>query len=222
MTVLDPDRHEQLLAWLSRSRDLGFIGPGPVDSQVTHSLAFANAWGRLRSAPPARILDLGSGGGLPGLVLAEVWPSSAVFLLEVQRRRATFLREALAASTRSGGSSVVEGRAEEVAHGPLRDTIDLVTARGFGLPAVVAECAVGFLRKGALLLVSEPPLVDPARWPGAPLARLGLRSLERLTDPTSVVCLERSGLVPPHVPRRIGLPRKRPLWALEESRPPRS
>lgn len=212
MPERDDDRLGHLLPSLRRSRALGFLGPGSIESQVGHSLAFARAWDTFRHAPPGRLLDLGSGGGLPGLVLGEVWPSSSLLLLEAQRRRATFLREALAESTRQGESSVVEGRAEELAHGPSRGSIELVTARSFGPPPVVAECAVGFLRTGGLLLVSEPPILDPDRWPADRLGQLGLRLLARLTDPASIVCLELSEEVCPRFPRRVGVPKKRPLW----------
>jgi len=86
------------------------------------------------------VVDLGSGGGVPGLVLAAVWTGSTVYLIETMGRRAAFL-------SRSVGTldlnlvHVIPGRAEEAGRDPaLRGTFDLVTARGFGPPAVTAEC----------------------------------------------------------------------------------
>ena len=213
MTFLDHNRRALVTATLTRAREVGFLGPTPIEQHVSHSLAFAEMWMKLRPAPPTSLLDLGSGGGLPGLVLAELWPSSALFLLEAQHRRADFLRSALAASNRKGTSSVVEGRAEELARGRLRETMDLVTARSFGPPAVVAECAVGFLRRGALLVVSEPPSTCTRRWPQEQLAQLGLQRLECFADAASVACFERSEAeLPSRVPRKVGIPSKRPLW----------
>lgn len=217
MSPLDQLTLERLNTTLGHSRDLGFLGPGPVGQHLAHSIAFAAAWNRLRTGPPHRLLDLGSGGGLPGLVLAEIWPDSDLFLLESQQRRAEFLRGALSGSRRAGRSTVSEGRAEEIAHGPLRATIDLVTARGFGPPPVVAECAVAFLDHGALLVVSEPPTGGRDRWPEAQLARLGLRQVATFSEPAAVICLERTEAPLSHgVPRRTGMPAKRPLWATEK------
>ena len=62
-----------LTGLLVESRQLGFLGPGPVESHHHHALAFAAAV----DEPPARALDLGAGGGLPGLVLAAaIWPDT--------------------------------------------------------------------------------------------------------------------------------------------------
>ena len=62
-----------LVAILEESRALGFLGPGPVEGHLPHSLAFAAAV----EDPPARAVDLGAGGGLPGLVLAAlIWPDT--------------------------------------------------------------------------------------------------------------------------------------------------
>jgi 16S rRNA (guanine527-N7)-methyltransferase len=214
MIFLDPERRARLTSTLVASRELGFLGPAPVEQQMSHSLAFAEVWSAARSAPPTSLLDLGSGGGVPGLVLAELWPTANLFLLEAHHRRADFLRKALDGSSREGSSSVLEDRAELVAHGPLRGTMDLVTARSFAPPPVVAECAVGFLQRGALLLVSDPPSPSPARWPQEQLAQLGLRRLGYFAESASVVCLERSATeLPSSVPRRVGVPKKRPLWS---------
>ena len=58
-----------------------------------------------------------------------------------------------------------------------RGGFDLVTARSFGAPAVVAECGAPFLRVGGRLVVSEPPSDGPTRWPVEGLAAVGLEDL---------------------------------------------
>ena len=88
--LTDQDR-QNLQRLLSLARDLGFLGPGDVGDQITRSVAFAVAAGM----PPAGLVtDLGSGGGLPALVLALVWPDSRWLLVDSNQRRTSWLREA--------------------------------------------------------------------------------------------------------------------------------
>ena len=82
-------------------------------------------------------LDLGSGGGVPGLVLAMRWPEAHGVLLEAARRRCAFLEQAVARLGLMERIIVRCGRAEELARSPkLRGSVDLVVARSFGRPAV--------------------------------------------------------------------------------------
>jgi len=112
--------------------------------------------------------------------------------------------------------AVVEARAEDAARRPeLRERFDAVVARSFGPPAVTAECAVGFLRVGGRLVVSEPPADeagDGVRWPVGPLADLGFGPPEPGAAPgASFVVLEKAD-TDERWPRRVGVPAKRPLW----------
>jgi 16S rRNA (guanine527-N7)-methyltransferase len=167
------------------------------------------------------LLDLGSGGGLPGLVLATAFPAATVVLLDSQHRRCEFLREAVDELGLGERCRVVEGRAEERAREPsLREAFDLVTARSFGPPATTAECAVGFLTPGGCLVVTEPPTdaehpadASTTRWPPEGLERLGLGPAEPMRRGTTTAA--RMILLEPVLeqwPRRTGVPSKRPLW----------
>lgn len=159
-----------------------------------------------------RGLDLGSGGGLPGLVVAEARPEMQLVLLDSRRRCCRFLDEAVEQLGFAGRVEVVEARAEVAARRPeLREVFDTVLARSFAPPPVTAECAVGFLRIGGHLVVSEPP--DPAnRWPTTGLAHLGLSvPVTCGEDEVSWVRLEKQR-ADDHWPRRVGIPTKRPLW----------
>jgi 16S rRNA (guanine527-N7)-methyltransferase len=166
-----------------------------------------------------RVLDLGSGGGLPGLVIAIHRPELELTLLEARQRACRFLREAVGALGRDG-LTVVEARAEEAARRPdLREGFDAVVARSFGPPAITAECAVGFLRPAGRLVVSEPPGNDHAdhdmaRWPADGLAELGLGPPARQSvEGGSYVVLEKVRN-DQRWPRRVGIPAKRPLWVV--------
>jgi len=162
-----------------------------------------------------RVLDLGSGGGLPGLVLATYRPELELTLLEARQRACRFLREAVATLALET-VTVVEARAEDAARRPdLRESFDAVVARSFGPPAVTAECSVGFLRVGGRLVVSEPPADEVSggvRWPAGPLADLGFGPPEAAALPgASFVVVEKTG-TDDRWPRRVGIPAKRPLW----------
>lgn len=195
---------------LERARTLGFLGPGPVEPHRLHAERAAVALAALDPGlAEAPCLDLGSGGGLPGLVLALRWPRSRWVLLDANERRTTFLAEAVEALDLADRVTVVRSRAEVAGRDPsLREAFALVTARSFGAPAVTAECGAPFLRAGGWLAVSEPPEPDPARWPADGLAELGLVLVER----DSWAILRREGPLPDRLPRRDGLPAKRPLW----------
>jgi 16S rRNA (guanine527-N7)-methyltransferase len=79
-----------LLGVLQEAADLGFLGPGAVWDHVGHAAGFLAA---LR--PAARVLDLGSGGGVPGLVLAAARPDAALVLLDASQTRTDFLKRAV-------------------------------------------------------------------------------------------------------------------------------
>ena len=202
-----------LEAVLERSRRLGFLGPGSLRVQAEHAAGFAVAV----SEPPERLLDLGSGGGVPGLVLVGMWPGCRATLLDAGERRCAFLAESVDQLGWADRVTVVRSRAEEAARRPdLRGGFDLVVARGFGPPAVTAECGAPFLDVAGRLVVSEPPGdaegAGGERWPEAGLAELGLRAAGSWRTPFHYRCFLRECPCPERYPRRPGIPAKRPLF----------
>ena len=203
--------------WLPRaleeSRARGFLGPGSIEPQITHSEGFALCWESRESAPPAAFLDLGSGGGLPGLVLLDRWASRGV-LTDSIGKRLTFLREVLSWEGAPQNGSVIQGRIEELARFPaMEGAFDLVTARSFGPPSVSAECASRFLKIGGVLVVSEPPDdAEQGRWNVGLLHELGIEPLGRYRFGAAFQILVKTGPTPHKYPRGIGVPRKRPLF----------
>jgi 16S rRNA (guanine527-N7)-methyltransferase len=198
-----------VIAQWRRAQQLGFLGRGDVDSHLDHARAFRDA-----VRPPGYALELGSGGGVPGLALALWWPASEWVLIDGSERRAVFLADAVVELGLGDRVDVVHASAEDAGRDTrYRVKFDLVVARSFGPPAAVAECGAPFLRKGGRLLVSEPPAFDPSRWPAPELDKLGL---EVEGTPRSefgtVVMLTQQRLVPADVPRRAGIPARRPRW----------
>jgi 16S rRNA (guanine527-N7)-methyltransferase len=200
---------DRLRPVLSRAQERGFVGPGPVDEQTKHAEALASLL-----EPAGAFLDLGSGGGLPGLVLALRWPDARGVLLDAGRRRGEHLRAACQELDLTDRIEVVVARAEAAGQDPRwRGSVELVVARGFGAPATTAECGVGFLRPGGRLVVSEPPGGDPGRWDPAGLARLGLVGPEMLRgEGASAATFVLPGDAEERWPRRTGVPGRRPLW----------
>jgi 16S rRNA (guanine527-N7)-methyltransferase len=232
-----------LLDFLEEARRIGVLGQGLVAFHVAHAAGFADAVEHLQAAEgsPARpdsFIDLGSGAGVPGLVLAARWQNAAAVLLDASEARTEALRGIVAALGWEDRVRVVRGRAETAGRDPdLRGHFPLAVARGFGGPPVVAECASPLLRIGALLAVSEPPFEpstgapgdpgagmadtatvtglgawDTARWPLAGAAELGLEPLGWYRHRFGYQLLRQRTLCPDRFPRRAGIPAKRPLW----------
>lgn len=144
--------------------------------------------------------------------MAGLWPTSEWWLVDRRRRSAAFVAGAVAELGWAGRVLVLEVRAEDLGRDPQRrEQAALVVARGFGPPAVVAECAAPLLRADGLLVVSEPPASAGQRWDPAGLSDLGLglRGVERAAG-FGFAVLARVGPCPERFPRRD--PGKRPLW----------
>ena len=194
---------------LHQSRELGFLGPGPIAEQRAHAEAFLSA---IDPAGVGAVVDLGTGGGLPGLVLAQLLPDTTWVLLDSMVRRTAFLEEAVTRLGLADRVQVLTARAEDVGRTERRGQQDLVVARSFGAPAVTAECAAPLLRIGGQLVVSEPPRTAAARWPSGQLAVFGLALEATIEGPPHFVRLRQERLAPRAYPRRSGTPRKQPLW----------
>ncbi len=201
---------------LERSARLGFLGNMPAGEQIDHALGFVESVESELGGPPRSVVDLGTGGGLPGLVLHSCWPAARTLLVDANERRTEFLIEEIEGWENSAGIEVIRGRAEEIGRDPrFRDQFEVVTSRSFGPPAVAAECGAPLLSLGGLMVVSEPPHdPDDLRWPVAGLAQLGLTALSgvRFDCRFGYQLLRKSETTPDRYPRRVGVPTKRPLF----------
>ena len=213
MCAMSPET-EALREALERARAAGFLGPGPIEPHLDHSAGFAEAAQAALGREPANFADLGTGGGVPGLVLALRWTGSRGVFIDSNQRRGAGLREAVLGLGLDNRIDVLEQRAEVVGRpGPYREHFEVVTARSFAGPAVTAEIAAGLVAVDGVLVVSEPP--DPAipRWPSDELADLGFgpaELVERAQAHFAVV--RKSAIAPERFPRPVGRPAKRPLW----------
>jgi 16S rRNA (guanine527-N7)-methyltransferase len=146
------------------------------------------------------IVDVGSGGGTPGIPLAVSLPSRVVTLLDSERRKCAFL-ERWAAELPN--VAVVWGRAEEQ---PL-EAAGVAVAKALAEPPVAAEWCLPLVRKGGAVILWVGPSADMAR-----LADACERLAGELEEaPAGFAVLRKTGSTPPGFPRRPGMARKRPL-----------
>lgn len=156
------EHHAELRRW---NRRLSLIGPGTVSEVVERHYAESLAAVPLLPGPPARVLDLGSGAGFPGWVLAAARPELEFVLAEPNERKRYFLESAARRAElelRLTGARVPAGR-----NPPLPTGHDVVTVRALALDKDRLEAIGRILRPGGRLLwwIGEeaPPLPGGAR-----------------------------------------------------------
>jgi 16S rRNA (guanine527-N7)-methyltransferase len=149
---------------------------------------------------PGPIVDVGSGGGAPGIPLAAALPDREVTLLESNRRKADFLERIAAAFP---NVRVVWGRAEE----QDLERFGVAVAKALAPPPVAAEWCLPLVRVGgaAILWVGPSADVDAV---GRAAVQLGSDAPEAQAG---LLVLRKVAPTPPGFPRRAGLARKRPL-----------
>ncbi len=149
---------------------------------------------------PGALVDVGSGGGSPGIPLAVALPERDVTLLEANGRKCAFLERVARAFP---NVHVVRGRAEE----QEGDCFGVAVARALAAPPVAAEWCLPLVRPGGAAILWVGPSAD-LRAVETVAARL---AAEHVEAPAGFVVLHKVGPTPPGFPRRPGLARKRPL-----------
>jgi 16S rRNA (guanine527-N7)-methyltransferase len=184
---------------------------GPVDELVEDSLVLLDQLGEAH-----RLVDVGSGGGLPGLALKVARPELAVTLVEADHAKAAFLVQACA---RLGlpDVDVVARRAEEIAHDArYRETFDVAVARALAPMPVLVELCLPLIRIGGRLLAqkTEKEAVTAASHAievlgGSPETVVHAPSTARRTG--TIVVVTKIRATPAQYPRRPGVPNRKPL-----------
>ncbi len=171
------DRDGALRAVLSESQRLGFLGERNVDEVIAHARGFLTALDA-DGAAALRVVDLGSGGGVPGLVIAYDQPRWQLTLVDRRAKRTDFLARVV---SRLGWSQRVTVRCADVTEVIRTDggSFDAAVARGFGPPATTLAVARRLVTDGGRIVISEPPA--GARWDDAGLRADGVRHHEVTT-----------------------------------------
>lgn len=165
----------------------------------------------------ASVVDVGSGGGLPGLALKVARPELELTLIESNHRKAAFLEHA-AAALELTGVRVVARRAEEAGQDPqLRESFDAAVARALAAMPVLAELCLPLVRTGGVLLAMKTSAEAEVQAALAAISTLGgeLAGIEAaptaLRERGSIVVVRKVRPTPPLFPRRPGVPARRPL-----------
>lgn len=146
------------------------------------------------------IVDVGSGGGTPGIPLAAALPELQVTLLEAERRKAEFLERW---TPELPNLSVIWGRAETQG----TDRYKVALAKALANPPVAAEWCLPLVREGGAVILWVGPSAEPER-----VARVAEQlAAELVESPPGFLVLRKVGPTPPGFPRRSGMARKRPL-----------
>ena len=166
-----------------------------------------------------KVLDVGTGAGLPGIPLRIAFPEMRLYLLDSTRKKSLFLAQVVG-KLGLNNVEVVTGRAEELAHLPeYREQFDLVLARAVAeLPALVELC-LPFSRPGGTFIAFKKGDVEAevkraeraiALMGGGP-PELVKVDLEGLQDRRCLVVITKASATPSPYPRRAGMPTKRPV-----------
>ncbi len=169
------ERYAALLTGIGTER--GIVGPGEAARVWDRHVLNCGVIARLIPAT-CSLVDLGSGAGLPGIVLAMLRPESRVTLLEPMARRAVFLQECVTALNLPN-VEVVRGRAEEFAG---RLAADVVTSRAVAPLEKLAVLSVGVARPGGRVLAMKGASAAAELARARPvLARLGVGDARLVT-----------------------------------------
>ena len=165
-----------------------------------------------------RLVDVGTGGGFPGLVLSIAEPQLRVMLMDATRKKTAYLERA--AAELALDVEVLQARAEDAAHEPeLRESFDIAVCRALGPWPVVLELTLPFCRTGGMLFGQRGADGGPEAASHAETAALlggrvaGVEQVgtEAGLENCHVVVVEKVESTVDRYPRKAGIPAKRPL-----------
>jgi len=146
------------------------------------------------------IVDVGSGGGTPGIPLAASLPERQVTLLEAEQRKTEFLERW---TDELPNLRVIWGRAES----QVTDCYKVAVAKALAQPPVAAEWCLPLVEEGGAVILWVGPSADAE----AVALVAGKLAGELEAAPPGFLLLRKTGPTPPGFPRRPGVAKKRPL-----------
>lgn len=190
--------------------------------QIKHfldSLTVALAWETSAPKIDLRIIDVGTGAGMPGMPLKIIFPKIRLVLLDSIAKKAAFLHH-INHKLGLDNVDIIVGRAEEIAHdGQYRERFDIVLSRGVAPLATLVELTLPFCVIGGSFIAQKKGIIDQEiSQAGKAISLLGGRlrevkgvNLEEFADKRQLVIIDKVSPTPPQYPRRPGVPSKRPI-----------
>lgn len=167
----------------------------------------------------SKIVDVGTGAGIPGLIVKLYRPDLRITLLEAQQKKVKFLAE-VTTGLNLQGVTCLWGRAEEIGHQvEYRETFDLALARGVAALNILAEYCLPLVNRGGSMAAYKGPAAEQelaaaqkaiALLGGGPV-EVWQGQLPGGDEIRSLVIINKSGPTPAGYPRRPGVPTRRPL-----------
>ena len=166
------------------------------------------------------LLDVGAGGGFPGIPLKIAFPDVSLTLMDSVGKKGAFLQHIIS-DLELDGTSIHIGRAEDGASKPhLREAFDMVVSRGVAPMRVLMELTLPYCTQGGVTAVLKKGDLEPEvgdslhamKVLGGHLRRVvPVEDIQGLEDDRVVVVVDKVSATPAKYPRRPGVPRKRPL-----------
>ena len=212
--------YQELVDWNRRINLTAIIGYEEV--QIKHfldSLTVTLGLKQSSGGEDLRMIDIGTGAGLPGIPLKIMMPGIRLVLLEATAKKAAFLNH-LKQRLALDGVEIVVGRAEEIAHQEqYREKFDIALSRAVATLPTLVELALPFCALGGSLIAQKKgdiglEVSQSARaisLLGGSLREVKRVDLEEFPDERWLVIIDKASPTPLSYPRRPGIPAKRPL-----------
>ncbi len=208
--------YQELIDWNQRMNLTKITGYEEV--QIKHFLDSLTVTLALKQEG-FRLIDVGTGAGLPGIPLKILLPNIRLVLLEATAKKATFLHH-LTGKLGLDDVEIVVGRAEEVAHqSQYREKFDIVLSRGVAPLPTLVELTLPFCAIGGSFIAQKKGAIDAETSQatraisllGGNLRERKRIELEEFADERWLVIIDKVSPTPEQYPRRPGMPAKRPI-----------
>ena len=212
--------YQELLDWNQRMNLTSITGYQEV--QIKHfldSLTVTIAIKPQINDTEIRLIDIGTGAGMPGLPIKIAFPAVKLVLFEATAKKAAFLAH-LKQKLGLSDVEIVVGRAEEVAHdAQYREQFNIVLSRAVAPLPTLVELALPFCAIGGSFIAQKKGALDQEiSQAGKAISLLGgkLREVKRIdleefTDERYLIIIDKISPTPERYPRRPGIPKKRPI-----------
>jgi len=212
--------YQELVDWNQRVNLTAITGYEEV--QIKHfldSLTVTLAWQRAISKRDFRLIDVGTGAGMPGIPVKIVFPDIKLVLLEATAKKAAFLHH-IKHKLGLDDVEILVGRAEDVAHlAQYRERFDLVLSRAVAPLPTLVELTLPFCALGGSFIAQKKGALDEEisranraiSILGGNLREVKMVDLEEFADERYLILIDKISPTPRQYPRRPGIPAKRPL-----------